>query len=76
MTILEIRERVALIASLAQRDPEAAHGERDTLMVDALRHIAVGEYDDVGDPECPPTSILALEVLKTLEIKLRWEACA
>lgn len=77
MTIISIRERVAKIADLSQRDPEAAHSERDQLFEDAVRYMgspACGCPWDLG--ACPDAGEVAYEVLKAIDIKLRWDACA
>lgn len=58
MTIEEVKERVAEIARLGNRDYEAAHSEEDKLHVDVLAHYAAGCTDIA----------FAVEALKTLEL--------
>ena len=45
MTISEVEDRLALLRQIAG-DPEAAHGEEDSLYGDVLNAIATGEAED------------------------------
>lgn len=61
LTVETVRERVQIIARLAETDDEAAHAKEDELHREVLQHFAA-----TGDS-------LAIEALKTLEIQFsRW----